>query len=97
MKCFTVGSIHANEWITSPLLMKFLEDLCLAYVEGSNLYGYNVRNILEYTSLYIVPMCNPDGVNLVTGEIKPNSTIYNRAKTISNNYSSIPFPSRMES
>lgn len=94
---FYSGAIHSNEWITAPLLMKFIENFSMAYVRNSNIFGYNARQIFEDISIYIVPMVNPDAVDLVVGALSENTTAYQNAKTLSENYPQIPFPSGWKS
>jgi g-D-glutamyl-meso-diaminopimelate peptidase len=89
---FYSAAIHANEWITSPILMKFIEDISNAYVKHSKLFGYYVNDILNETTIHFCPMINPDGVDLVTGLLSIGSPSYVSAKKIASNYSSIPFP-----
>lgn len=93
---FYSASIHANEWITSPVLMKFLADFCYCYKNNLTIYGRSARDIYNSSSIYIMPMVNPDGVNLVTGEISRNSPTFAFARNISNNFPQIPFPNRLE-
>ena len=90
---FYSAAIHANEWITSPVIMKFIENLALSYVNDGYIYGYLARNLLNSVSIYIVPMVNPDGVDLVTNNISKSSNYYINAKKISENYPNIAFPS----
>lgn len=86
------ASIHGNEWITSILLMKFVEDFCKKYVANEKMQSYLAQELFNQTSLYIVPMVNPDTVDLVTGNIDKESSTYKNYKDISKNYPQIPFP-----
>lgn len=72
--------------------MKFIEDYANAYVNNSTLYGYSIRNLFNSASIYIMPMVNPDGVNLVTGNIPASSFAYQRALNIASRFPDIPFP-----
>lgn len=79
---------HANEWITAPILLRFAEDLG----RGGTLYGVDAELILRNCTIHFVPMVDPDGVDLVTGEIQPGTLEYESARTLADNYPSIPFP-----
>jgi g-D-glutamyl-meso-diaminopimelate peptidase len=86
------ASHHANEWITSPLLMKFLENYALFYANGGRMFDTDARMLYNITTLHLIPMVNPDGVDLVAGELSSGS-FYDRARSLSANYPAIPFPS----
>lgn len=59
------ASFHANEWITTSVLLKWLKSLCLAASDPVQARHYEAVHILQTTALSIVPMVNPDGVDLV--------------------------------
>ena len=59
------GSFHANEWITTLVIMTFLNDYLLALTNLGDIRGVEMLPFYEATTLTIVPMVNPDGVDLV--------------------------------
>ncbi|TKD70113.1 M14 family metallopeptidase [Pseudalkalibacillus hwajinpoensis] len=59
------ASFHANEWLTSALLMKFINDYARELTNSQMLSGVSLPPLYESTSLSLVPMVNPDGVNIV--------------------------------
>ena len=88
-KFFTLALFIGNEWITAPILMKFLADYCYCYKNNLTIFGYSARELFQNVTIYLVPMVNPDGVDLVTGEMPVGSRPYLSAQQISNNYPNI--------
>lgn len=70
------GAHHANEWITSPLLMKFAENYAKAYSTGGYIRGYNITDMWNRSTIYIVPMVNPDGVDIAINGPSPQNPYY---------------------
>jgi g-D-glutamyl-meso-diaminopimelate peptidase len=70
------GSFHANEWITSLALMKFVEDFAAAAVAKGSILGQQVNELLDSVALWIVPMVNPDGVELVLEGAPPRHPMH---------------------
>ena len=83
---------HANEWITATLLLAMTEQYLAAISAGEPLFGQDARELFQRNTLYIVPMMDPDGVDLVTGAIRPGSAEYDRALEIAEGFPQIPFP-----
>ena len=57
---FYSASYHANEWITSLVLLEFLYDYCNAIQTNSNIWIFDARRLFDSVSIYIVPLVNPD-------------------------------------
>jgi len=58
------GSFHAEEWITTLLLMLFMERYADAHQKGERIGQFDIPELFRQTSLWVVPMVNPDGVEL---------------------------------
>ena len=89
---FYNGAHHANEWITIPVLLKFAEQLACAYAESGRIFGQSARKLFSAASVYIAPCVDPDGVDLVTGELT-GGEYYDAALRIAQSYPDVPFPS----
>lgn len=87
------SSHHANEWITTPLLLKLLEGYAAAYAAGEAVYGTPAETLFDRVTLYAVPLVDPDGVDLVTGAFDTSSRLYRKAVRMADDYPQIPFPS----
>lgn len=77
------AAVHANEWITAPLLLRFIEGLAAEY----ELMQKNAHKI----AVCAVPMVNPDGVDLAQNGIAKGYTDQEREQLISWNGGSSNF------
>jgi g-D-glutamyl-meso-diaminopimelate peptidase len=85
------ASFHANESITTPILLKFAEKLLEAYVAEETYRDVYPERLFSEYALYLVPMVNPDGVDLVNGTLD-SGRFYRQATRIAQGYPDIPFP-----
>ncbi len=90
---FYNASHHANEWITTPVLWTFLEQYAQAYAIDGSIGGESARQLYNKTTLHMLPLVNPDGVDLVTGALAADDSYYVQAKALAAHYPGIPFPS----
>lgn len=73
---FYSGGWHANEWMTSKFLVVFMKELLQHYQSNFPFFHYQVAKIFEEVTLYIVPMVNPDGIELVQQGIYQEHPFY---------------------
>ena len=91
-KVIFTAAHHANEWITALVLLKFAETLAEAIQNDTEIYGRKATDIANAATIYMLPMVDPDGVDLVVGAIDPQDIQYTLARRIAQDYPTVPFP-----
>lgn len=59
------ASFHANEWITSAVLMDLVHEYLNTLTNNQQMRGIHTSDLYNSVQLHVVPMVNPDGVDLV--------------------------------
>ncbi len=60
---FAAG-FHGQEWLTTLLLIRFLDELSQHINDSNDFFGVCVKKALSQSGLVVVPLVNPDGVEI---------------------------------
>ncbi|WP_339062634.1 M14 family zinc carboxypeptidase [Tepidibacillus marianensis] len=82
---FYSGDWHANEYLTGHLLMKFIEDYSQSFKNSQSILRYNIEYLFQEYSIWIAPMVNPDGIDLVIHGLEQNNPYYEWILSINQN------------
>lgn len=77
-KALIIGGLHSREHMTVSFTMRCIEDYAAIYSNTTTIYGsYDMKELLDNYTLYIVPMANPDGLDIVNNAQK---ALYDNSK-----------------
>ncbi len=79
-----VGAHHGMEWITSAILLRFVNEFCEYYKSGKTLYRISLPVFFDEFTLHVIPMLNPDGVDYQIHGISSDNPIRSRVLTMNN-------------
>lgn len=83
------GAHHGLEWLTPPLLMRFAEDYVKALKTGRRLATFNICELYKKVTIHIVPMVNPDGIEIAAhGSDRKDLILMNRGTDFSKTWQS---------
>lgn len=76
------GAFHAQEWLTSTMLIRYFEDVCNAFSHKSELCNSSLNSSLSARGLLIVPMVNTDGVQIALNGVHTAMYLEDRVSAI---------------
>ena len=73
-----IGSHHGTEWITTALLLRFINEYCELLKSDGMAEGIRVSRVNSLCGIYILPMLNPDGVDYAINGVSEDNVLYSR-------------------
>ena len=73
-----IGAHHGSEWITSCVLLRFINEFCELYKSRGRVEGISLEGLFNCVELSVVPMLNPDGVDFSINGICEDNILYSR-------------------
>ena len=73
-------------------LSPLVEQYARAISENGRIFGFPAQSLYQRSTLCLVPMVDPDGVELVTGALREGDPGYAEALRLAQNYPDVPFP-----
>ncbi|MCD8390750.1 MAG: M14 family metallocarboxypeptidase [Firmicutes bacterium] len=77
-KLLLAGAYHGLEYLTSAFLMKFISNYTVMYMTGGEYFGYDIKRLFDKTTLYVLPMVNPDGVDIAVNGLDITNPYHRR-------------------
>ncbi len=68
-KILLAGAFHGLEYLTAAFLVRFAADYIKHIESGADFFGYDAKELSEDVRVYIVPMVNPDGVDIAVNGV----------------------------
>lgn len=73
-----IGAHHGMEWITTALLLRFINEYCELLKSDGMAEGVRVKKLNESCGIYILPMLNPDGVDYAINGVAEDNILCDR-------------------
>jgi len=86
-KILLTGAHHGLEYITSCFLMEFMRDYSRSLLDEKMFFNESPLKLFTETTLYVVPMVNPDGVDIAVNGLDITDEHHRRLISTSGIYS----------
>lgn len=74
-KIYYIGAHHGAERITAAVLVKFVNDFCGYVKNRAAVFGTDTEYLLKTRTIHVIPMLNPDGVE-ISANGAPNDSLW---------------------